>query len=113
MLNKATGLARALAVLLSLVTAFMAIPSLDTTLALVVLGLVAGIAYGDDARPNLILLALALPFAATAVGHIPSVGVQLGAFATNLGLATAAAAASSIAIYLFHATKADLGGLAK
>jgi len=113
MLDKATGLARALAVVFSLVAAFIAIPNLDTGLVLVALGLVAGIAYGDDARPNLILLALALPLAATAVGHIPSVGAQLGAVAINLGLAAAAAVASSIAIYLFHATKADLGGLTK
>ena len=91
----------------------MAIPNLDITLVLVVLGLVAGITYGDDARPNLILTALAMPVTAAAVGHLPAVGVQLGAIATNIGLVAAGAVASSFAIHMFNSAKADLTGLTK
>lgn len=113
MLGKATGLARALAVILSVVAAFVAIPNLDTTLVLVVLGLVAGIAVCDDGRSNVILTALAMPLVAAAVGHLPALGVQLGAIATNLGLVAAGAVASSYAIHLFNSLKGDVSSLTK
>jgi hypothetical protein len=50
---------------------------------------------------------------AAAVGHLPAVGVQLGAIATNIGLVAAGAVASSFAIHMFNSAKADLTGLTK
>ncbi|MEY2942755.1 MAG: hypothetical protein RLY97_769 [Pseudomonadota bacterium] len=113
MLGKIAGLARALAILLSVVYAFVAIPGVDAGLVLVVLGLIAGVLYGDDTRGGLILTVLVLPAAAVALGHIPAIGTQLGAIASNLGLSAAGAVATSLACRLFGVVKGDLTGLGK
>lgn len=113
MLGKALGFARALAVILSVVAAFVAIPNIDTNVVLVLLGLVAGTAYGDDARPNVILTAIAMPVTAVALGHLPAIGIPLGAIASNIGLVAAGAVASSMAIHMFQSAKGDLSGLTK
>jgi hypothetical protein len=113
MINKLTSLARALAILLSVIVAFVAIPNLDAQLALVVLGLVAGISYGDDQRVGLILTAVVLPLVAPTLSGIPAIGASLGSIASNVGVAAAAAVASSLAISLFNTAKDDLMGLAK
>ncbi len=113
MVAKIAGLARALAILLSVVYAFVTIPGVDAGLVLVVLGLIAGVLYGDDTRVGLILTTLVMPAAAVALGHIPAIGTQLGAVAGNVGLAAAGAVATSVACRLFSIVKGDLTGLGK
>ena len=112
MIGKVAGLARALAILLALVAAFVAIPGLNLALVLVVLGLIAGLAYGADDSIRLALSVLVLPAVGAALGYIPAIGVQLGTLATNLALAAAGALATLLAIRLFNLVKGDLMGLA-
>jgi hypothetical protein len=111
MMGKLTGLARALAIILAVVGAFVAVP--QAALALAVLGIIAGISYDEDARAGLILTTLVLAVIPEAMSHIPNIGGHLGTIAGNLATAAAAAAASSIAIGLFHTAKDDLMGLGK
>ena len=111
MLKKVAGLARALAVILAVVAGFVAIPNLDVALALVVLGLVAGLGYCEDTATRLILSVLVLPVVGMALGNIPNIGEQLGAIAGNIGLAAAGAAATLLAVRIFNLVKGDLMGL--
>ena len=111
MIGKITGLARALAILLAVIAGFVAIPGLNVPLVLVVLGLVAGISYCDDSRVGLMVTALALPVAATALAVLPVLGAQLSAVAGNVGLSVAAGVASSVAMRLFALVKGDVVGL--
>jgi hypothetical protein len=112
MIGKVVGLARALAIILAVITAFVAIPNLNVALVLVVLGLIAGIAYSDETATRLFLAVLVLPLVSAALNTIPAVGEQLGAIATNVALAAAGAAATFVAIRLFNLVKDDLTGLA-
>ncbi|MEY4160294.1 MAG: hypothetical protein RLZZ136_915 [Pseudomonadota bacterium] len=111
MLNKVTGLARALAILLAVVAGFVAVPT-NVALVLVILGVIAGIGYGADDLSKLALATLVLPAVGTAVGNIPAVGAQLGAVSGNVALATAGALATIIALRLYGTLVGDLKGLA-
>lgn len=111
MVSKAAGLARALALVLAVVAGFVSIPNLDAALVLVVLGLVAGLAYGEDAASRLMLTVLVLPAVSAALNFIPQVGAQLAQIATNLGLATAGAAATVIAVKAYGLLKGDVASL--
>jgi hypothetical protein len=112
MLQKIGGLARAAGVLVSIVTAFAAIPTLDTALLLVVLGLVAGLALTDADRVGIIVTALVLPLVATVLNTLPAIGSQLGTVASNLGVLAASSVVTVIATRLFNVVKGDLAGLA-
>ena len=115
MLGKLTGLARALALLLSLIAGFVAIPGLEPQtlkLVLIVLGLIAGISYCDAGRVGLILTALVLPAVGVTLSALPAVGTGLSAVAGNIGVAVTAAVATSIAIRFVTLLKGDIGGLA-
>lgn len=113
MVGKIAGLARALAILLAVVAGVVTIPGVDVRIVLVILGLIAGIGYGDDTRSRIILTALVLPLVSAALALLPVVGAYLGAIAANVGLAAAGAVATSVAIRLFNLVKGDLTGLTK
>jgi|DeeseametaMP2100_FD_k123_121833_1 hypothetical protein len=110
-MNKIIALARAAAIILSIVTAFVAIASLDVALVLVSLGLIAGLGYGEDDMTRLVLTVLVLPFSGAALSTIPSVGAQFEIVATNLAVVAAGAAATVLAIRCFNLVKDDLTGL--
>jgi hypothetical protein len=102
MLNKISGLARALYIVLAVVAGFIALGTLDVVLVLVVLGLIAGISMP---RERMVLAAasiIALPIVGAALGHIPTIGAKLNAVAGNLQMALAGAFASAITIFLYH-----------
>ena len=111
MVGKVAGLARALSMLLAIVAGFVAIPNLDVALVLVILGLIAGLAYSAEMLTVLVLAVLVLPAVGTALTTIPAVGDQLGTVATNLALAAAGSVATMFAIGLFNSIKGDLMGL--
>jgi hypothetical protein len=111
MISKVAGLARALAIILAVVAAFITIPNLNVALVLVILGLIAGLAYSEDNVTRLILTVLVLPAVAVALATIPAIGSYLGAVATNVALAATGASATLIAIRLFNLVKGDLTGL--
>jgi len=111
MLNKISGLARALYIVLAIVTGFVAIGALDVALALVGLGLVAGISMPKDRMVLAAATVIALPSIGAALGHIPTIGTQLTAFAGNLQLGVAGALASALGIFLYHLVIDGVTGL--
>jgi len=110
-MNKIIALARATAIILAVVTGFVAIASLNVPLVLVSLGLIAGLGYGEEDMTKLVLTVLVLPISGAALGTLPSVGAQLGGIATNLAVVIAGAAATVLACRCFNLVKCDLGGL--
>jgi len=110
-MNKIIALARAAAIILAVVTAFVAIANLNVALVLVSLGLIAGLGYGEDDMTRLVLTVLVLPVAGAALSTIPTVGAQLEIVATNLAVFVAGAAATVLAIRCFNLVKDDLTGL--
>ena len=71
MLIKLSGLARTLYILLAIIAGFVALGTVDVALALVVLGLIAGIAMTKDNYVPAAATAIALPIIGGALGHIP------------------------------------------
>jgi hypothetical protein len=102
MLNKISGLARALYIVLAIVTGFVALSMMDVALVLVVLGLIAGISMPRERMVLAAATVIALPIVGTTLGHIPAIGGQLNAVAGNLQLGVAGAFASALAIMLYH-----------
>jgi hypothetical protein len=111
MLMKIGGLARAIAIILAVVAGFMALNMMNVPLALVVLGLVAGLATAEDRLLMSTVTLIALPIVGAALTHIPSIGAQLNAVALNLQLAMAGALATVVAIRLYHLTMDGVMGL--
>ena len=111
MLMKIGGLARAIAIILAIVAGFMALNMMNVPLALVVLGLVAGLATAEDRLLMSTVTLIALPIVGAALTHIPSIGAQLNAVALNLQLAMAGALATVVAIRLYHLTMDGVVGL--
>ena len=111
MLMKIGGLARAIAIVLAIVAAFVALNMMNVPLVLVVLGLIAGLAMTDDRIVLSTVTLIALPIIGTALMQIPSVGAQLNAVALNLQMAIAGALATTIAIRLYHMTMDGVVGL--
>jgi hypothetical protein len=108
MTDKIGGLARLLATLLAIIAGFVAMPGVNISLVLVVLGLIAGIIYTGESMVRLFLVVLVLPLAGGALGQIPAIGTQLNAAALNLALAAAGMAATAIAMRLFDNSKRDV-----
>lgn len=111
MLMKLGGLARALAILLAIIAAFVALRGMDVALVLVLLGLVAGLALTDDRMLLNAALVIALPIVGTALTHIPTIGAQLDAVALNLQIAMAGGIATAIAIRMYHLVTDGVIGL--
>ena len=111
MIMKIGGLARALAILLAIVAAFVALRGMDVTLALVVLGIIAGLALTEDRMVLNAAIVIALPIIGAALTHIPTVGAQLNAVALNLQMAMAGAVATAVAIRMYHLTVGGLMGI--
>ena len=111
MLTKIGGLARAIAIVLAIVAGFVALGGMNVPLALVVLGLIAGLAMAEDRVLLATATVIALPIVGAALGNIPSVGAQLAAICTNLQLAMAGALATSIAMRMYHLAMDGVMGL--
>jgi hypothetical protein len=113
-MNKLSGLARALGILLAIVGGFVAIPGgMNVALILVVLGLIAGITTPDDRFVTVLLYVAVLPLVGTALANIPAVGTQLSSVAGGLALLAAGAAATGVALRLYKLVMDDLKGMAK
>lgn len=112
MLTKISGLARALYIVLAIVAGFVALGTMDTALALVVLGLIAGISMPRERLVLALAAVIALPMLGAALGHIPAVGTQLGAVMGNLQLGVAGAATTALAMQLYELTMAGVMGVA-
>jgi len=111
MLKKISGLARALYILLAIVTGFVALGTMDMALIIVVLGLIAGLSMGQDRLILAGVCALILPIIGAALGHIPTIGAQLTAVTANLQMGVAGALASAMAIFLYGLVMDGVTGL--
>jgi hypothetical protein len=111
MLKKICGLARALYIVLAIVTGFVALGTMDVALALVVLGLIAGIAMARENYVPAAATAIALPIIGAALGHIPTIGEKLSAVAANLQMGVAGALASALALVLYKLVMDGVMGL--
>jgi hypothetical protein len=112
MLKKVSGLARALYILLAIITGFVALGTMNMALILVVLGLISGLSMPQDKIILAAVIALVLPIVGGALGHIPAIGTQLMAVAANLQVGVGGALASAIAIFLYGLVMDGLMGLA-
>ena len=111
MLNKISGLARALYIMLAVVTAFVALGMMNVALVLIVLGLIAGVSMPKDRIVLAAATVIALPIVGTALTNIPTIGAQLNAMALNLQLGIAGALASAIAIQLYQLAMDGIMGI--
>jgi hypothetical protein len=111
MLNKISGLARALYIMLAVVTAFVALGMMNVALVLIVLGLIAGVSMPKDRIVLAAATVIALPIIGTALTNIPTIGAQLNAMALNLQLGIAGALASAIAIQLYMLAMEGIMGI--
>ena len=111
MLNKISGLARTLYIVIAIVAAFVAMGGMNIALVLVVLGLIAGITLRRDKMVLAAALAIVLPIVGTALAQIPTIGAQLGAVTANLQLGVAGALATAIAMLLFELAMAGVTGM--
>ena len=102
MLNKVSGLCRALYIILAIVAAFVPMGGMDVALILLVLGLIAGITIPDDRVVLAAATVISLPIVGTALTHIPSVGAQLNTMCGNLQIAIAGGVATAIAMRLYR-----------
>lgn len=111
MLNKISGLARSIYIVLAIVAGFVALSGLNVALVLVVLGLIAGITMPRDRMVMAAAAVIALPIVGTALANIPTVGEKLSAVAGNLALGIAGALATALAIYLYELVMEGVTGL--
>jgi hypothetical protein len=111
MLNKISGLARSLYIILAIVTGFVALGGMNIALVLVVLGLIAGISLRRDKMVLAAALAIVLPIVGAALTQIPAVGAQLGAITANLQMGVAGALATAIAVLLYELVIGGVTGL--
>jgi hypothetical protein len=111
MIMKIGGLARALAILLAIVAAFVALNMMNVPLTLVILGLIAGLAMPEDRLVLSTVTLIALPIVGTALASIPTIGAHLNSVALNIQMALAGSLATAIAIRLYHMVMNGVTGL--
>lgn len=112
MLNKISGLARALYILLAIVAGFVALGAMNVALLLVALGLIAGLSMAKENYVPAAATALALPIIGAALGTIPQIGAKLTAVCGNLQMGVAGALASALAIVLYKLVMDGVMGMA-
>ena len=111
MLKKISGLARTAYIILAIVAGFVALGGMNVALAMVVLGLIAGITMPRDRMVLAAAIVIALPMLGTALGNIPTIGEKLSAVAGNLQLGIAGALVSALAIFLYELAMEGVTGL--
>jgi hypothetical protein len=111
MLNKVSGLARTLYIVLAVVAGFVALGTMNVALLLVVLGLISGISLPAERQVLATATVIALPILGTALGNIPAVGEQLTAVMGNLQLGVAGAVTSALLIRMYDLAVDGVTGL--
>lgn len=110
-MNKVSGLARALYIVLAIIAGFIALGGLDVALVLLVLGLIAGITMPRERLVLAMAAVIALPLVGEALTHVPTIGAQLNAVMANLQLGIAGAATSALTIMLYGLVMEGVTGL--
>ena len=111
MLNKLSGLARSLYIILAIVAGFVALGAMKIGLILVVLGLIAGITLPVERYVIAAVTVIALPILGEALGNIPTIGAQLTAVCGNLQLGMAGAVVTAMVIRLYQLALEGVPGM--
>ena len=111
MLNKLSGLARSLYIVLAIVAGFVALGGMNVALILLVLGLIAGISMPRDRMVLAAATVIALPIVGAALANIPTIGEKLSAVMANLQVGVAGALAAALTIFLYELTMEGVTGL--
>jgi hypothetical protein len=104
-LDKICAIARALAIALAVVSAFVTIPY--AAALIIVLGAVAGIIAAPEDRTRLFLITIVLFLGAKSLTAIPVAGADLAAIFAALGLGTFGASLTGIVLGIYGRLTAD------
>lgn len=110
-MEKLSGLASALAIVLAVIAGLVAIPGVDMNLVILVLGIIGGLAAAQDGAIRMYLAVLVLPAVGAALAGIPAVGEYLGAIFGNLAVAAAGMSATLIVRRLIEMVMGAVTGL--
>jgi hypothetical protein len=110
MLNKVSGLARTLYIVLAIVAGFVAMGTMNIALILLVLGLIAGISLPPERLVLATVTVIALPILGAALANLPAIGAQLGAVMANLQMAMAGAVTTALLMRLYELAIAGVTG---
>lgn len=105
-----SALATLVGIAVAIIAAFVTLP-VNVPMLLVLMGLLAGLAYDMDKTVTLMVAVLVYPVAGAALGAIPEVGGYLGAILTNVGVAAAGAAATVLTRRIIDMVKGSLAAL--
>jgi hypothetical protein len=111
MLNKVSGLARSLYIVLAIVAGFVALGTMNIALVLVVLGLIAGFSLPIERMVLAAVTIIALPILGAALINIPMIGAQLAAVMGYLQIGMAGAFAMAMVIVLYGLVMDGVTGL--
>jgi len=111
MLNKISGLARTLYIVIAVVAGFVALGTMNVALILLVLGLIAGISLPRERLVLATVTVIALPILGAALANLPAIGEQLGAVMANLQIAMAGAVTTALLIRLYELAVDGVTGL--
>jgi len=110
-MEKVSGLAGVLAIVIAVVAGLVAIPGVDMILVILVLGIIGGIAAAQDGAIRMYLAVLVLPAVGAALSGVPALGDYLAAIFSNLAVAAAGMSASLIVRRLIEMVMGAVGGL--
>ena len=110
-MDKISGIANLLGILLAVVAAFVALPGMDAALIILVLGIIGGLTADQDNAVRMYIAVLVLPAVGAALGAIPQVGEYLTSIFNNLGVAAAGISATLITRRLIDMVKDGIAGL--
>lgn len=110
-MEKVSGLASVLAIVIAIVAGLVAIPAVDMNLVILVLGIIGGIAAAQDGAIRMYIAVLVLPVVGTALGGVPALGDYLTAIFGNLAVAAAGMSATLIVRRLIEMVMGAVGGL--
>ena len=101
-MEKVSGIASSLAIILAIVAAFVAIPGVDAGLVLLILGIIGGLSAAQDGAVRTYLAVLVLPAVGAALGVVPAAGEYLTAIFGNLAIIAAGVAATLVARVVYE-----------
>jgi hypothetical protein len=104
-LSKLCSAARALAVLMAIVAAFVTIPYIVPLL--LILGAVSALTNTQDQNRTIFMITIVLLLGAKVLADVPTIGTYLSSIFGNLGTALVGASMLAIAIGAFRRVKSD------
>ena len=104
-MNKLCGAARALAILLAIVAAFVTIPYVVPVL--LILGAISALTNTPDQNRTVFLITIVLLLGAKVLAELPAVGTYVSSIFANLGTALLGASMLAIAIGAYRRVRSD------